>query len=141
MFKKIMTPVDLMHLGSLEKALRCTADLAKHYGAEVVYVGVTAPSASATAHNPSEYAGKLNAFAAAQADQHGISTSADTVISNDPTVDLDNALLKALDDTGADLVVIASHVPNVLDYVWPSNGGKIAEHGKCSVFVVRSKNR
>ncbi len=137
MFKKIMTPVDLAHLGSLEKALRCTADLAKHYGAEVVYVGVTAPLASATAHNPTEYTGKLNAFAAAQADQHGISTSADTVISNDPTVDLDNSLLKAIVNTGSDLVVIASHVPNVLDYVWPSNGGKVAERAKCSVFVVR----
>lgn len=137
MFKKIMTPVDLAHLGGLEKALRCTADLAKYYGAKVVYVGVTASTPSATAHNPTEYAKKLNAFAAAQAEQHGISASADPVISHDPTSDVDDALLKATHDTGADLVVMASHIPNVLDYVWPSNGGKIAEHAKCSVFVVR----
>ena len=46
-------------------------------------------------------------------------------------------MLKAIVNTGPDLVVIASHVPNVLDYVWPSNGGKVAERAKCSVFVVR----
>ena len=136
-FKKIMAPVDLAHSGHLEKALQCTADLAKHYGAEVVYVGVTAPTPSATAHNPAEYAEMLSAFAAAQSSKHGINASADPVISHDPTTDVDDALLRATRDTGADLVVMASHIPNVLDYVWPSNGGKIAEHAKCSVFVVR----
>lgn len=51
---------------------------------------------------------------------------------------MDDILLKAVKDTGADLVVMASHVPNIMDYVWPSNGGKIAEHAECSVMVVRT---
>ena len=138
MFKKIMTPVDLAHKGDLNKALGCTADLARHYGAKVVYVGVTAPTPGATAHSPGGFAGKLRAFAADQAKEHGIEAEADTVISHDPTTDVDDALLKAIADTGADLVVMASHVPGVLDYIWPSNGGKVAEHAKCSVMVVRS---
>ena len=137
LFKKIMTPVDLAHQNHLERALQCTADLAKHYGAEVIYVGVTAATPSALAHNPAEYAEKLKAFAAEQADKHGISASSDPVFSHDPTTDVDDALLKATHDTGADLVVMASHMPSVLDYIWPSNGGKIAEHATCSVFVVR----
>lgn len=138
MFKKIMAPVDLAHQGHLEKALKCTSDLAKHYGAEVVFVGVTASTPSATAHNPAEYAVKLDEFAKAQAAEHGFTASAVPVVSHDPTTDVDDALLKATKDTGADLVVMASHLPNVLDYIWPSNGGKIAEHAKCSVFVVRA---
>ncbi|MGB8623209.1 MAG: universal stress protein [Paracoccaceae bacterium] len=137
MFKKIMTPVDVAHLGDLEKALKCTADLARHYDAEVVYVGVTTSTPSATAHTPEEYNRKLEEFAAGQGETHGIKTAADTVIGHDPTTDVDDALLRASHDTGADLVVMASHMPNVLDYIWPSNGGKIAEHAKCSVFVVR----
>ena len=132
-----MTPVDLQHQDHLAKALQCTADLARHYGAEVVYVGVTAPQPSPIAHNPAEYAEKLNDFTAAQAKKHNISASSDPVLSHDLRTDIDDALLKATHDTGADLVVIASHMPNVLDYVWPSNGGKIAEHANCSVFVVR----
>ena len=137
MFKKIMAPFDLAHQESLQKALQCTADLAKHYDAEVVYVGVTAPTPSKTAHTPAEYATKLDAFAQTQATEHGITASASTVISHDPTTDVDDALLKATSDTGADLVVMASHIPTLMDYVWPSNGGKIAEHANCSVMVVR----
>ncbi|WP_101068005.1 universal stress protein [Roseovarius salinarum] len=137
MFNKIMTPVDLAHEGDLAKALQCTADLAKHYDAEVHFVGVTTGTPSATAHNPQEYKGKLAEFAKAQADKHGIRATADPVIAHDPTTDVDDALLRAIDDTGADLVVMQSHMPNILDYIWPSNGGKIAEHAKCSVLVVR----
>ena len=137
MFRKIMTPVDLGHLGDLQKALQVSTDLARHYDAEVVYVGVSAAAPSATAHNPAEFKAKLTALANEQAQTHGIKTSADPVACHDPAKDVDDALLKASRDTGADLVVMASHMPSVLDYIWPSNGGKIAEHAKCSVMVVR----
>ncbi|MDR9394800.1 universal stress protein [Roseovarius sp. SYSU LYC5161] len=137
MFKKIMTPVDLVHKGDLDKALQCSADLARHYGAEVVYVGVTASTPSSLGHNPKEYGEKLSAFAADQAEKHGIKTTADTVVCHDPATDVDDALLKTIGDIGADLVVMQSHMPNVLDYIWPSNGGKLAEHAKVSVLVVR----
>ena len=137
MFKKIMMPVDLAHKGDLEKALQVSADLAKHYGAEVVYVAVTAATPGSTAHNPQEFRQKLDAFVSEQVDKHGISATGDAELSHDPTTDVDDALLKAVGKLGADLVVMQSHMPNVLDYVWPSNGGKIAEHAKCSVFVVR----
>jgi len=42
-----------------------------------------------------------------------------------------------VEEAGADLVVMASHVPNVTDYIWPSHGGWVAEHSDASVFVVR----
>ncbi|SHL64947.1 Nucleotide-binding universal stress protein, UspA family [Roseovarius litoreus] len=137
MFKKIMTPVDLAHQGDLQKALAVTADLAKHYGASVVFVGATSSTPSSTAHTPEEYRDKLEAFARDQGAAHGFEASADMVIAHDPTTDVDDVLLKAVRDTGADIVVMQSHMPNILDYVWPSNGGKIAEHAKVSVFVVR----
>jgi nucleotide-binding universal stress UspA family protein len=137
-FTKIMTPVDLSHEGDLEKALTCTADLAKHYGAEVVYVGVTTTTPSAVAHTPEEFGKKLDTFAAAQADKHGITARGETIISHDPTIDVDQKLLEACKSTGADLIVMASHVPNAMDYVWPSNGGSVAEHAPCTVMVVRS---
>ena len=137
MFTKIMVPVDLAHLGDLEKALQCAADLAGHYDADVVYVAASAATPSSTAHNPSEFAQKLDAFAREQAEKHGIRATGDPVVAHDPTTDTDDALLKAQKDIGADLVVMQSHMPNIFDYIWPSNGGKMAEHAKCSVFVVR----
>lgn len=138
MFKRIMAPVDLAHVEKLGAALDCAADLAKHYGAPVVYVGVTSSQPSEVAHNPEEFAQKLETFAAAQATSYGIETSAYSTIAHDPTLDIDDALMRAIDKTGVDLVVMASHVPSVMDHIWPSNGGKLAKYAKCSVMVVRA---
>lgn len=138
MFKRIMAPVDLAHVEKLERALDCAADLAKHYDVPIVYVGVTSSAPSRLAHNPKEFGQKLDAFAQGQADKQGLQATAHTAIAHDPTTEVDDALVRAIDETGADLVVMASHVPNVMDHIWPSNGGKLAEHAKCSVMVVRS---
>jgi len=137
MYKRIMVPVDLAHADKLTKALQTAADLSKHYDAPVVYVGVTAATPSRLAHTPEEYRGKLDAFASAQTEKNGHKAETVTVVSHDPSIDLDEQLLKAVHDTGADLVVMASHIPNLADYVWPSNGGSIASHSDASVFVVR----
>lgn len=137
MFNTIMIPVDLAHQDRLGKALQCAADLARHYDAKVIYVGVSAATPSSIARSPEEFKKKLAAFAASQADTHGIAAEAHAVISHDPATDLDPTLLKAVKETGADLVVMASHIPNVTDYIWPSNGGTIAGHSDASVMVVR----
>ena len=139
MFNKIMVPVDLSHAARLEKALDCAGRLAREFGAEAVYVGVTAATPGAVARTPEDYAGKLAAFAAEQGKAHGITASGHMMVSHDPATDLDPTLLKAVEETGADLVVMASHVPNMTDYVWPSNGGTIASHAKASVLVVRDR--
>lgn len=137
MYSRIMIPVDLAHADRLGKALGTAADLAKHYRIPVCYVGVTAPQPGPVAHTPSEFAAKLEEFAQAQAAVHGHQATARAYTSHDPTIDLDDTLLKAVEETGADLVVMASHIPDIVDHIWPSNGGKIASHSAASVFVVR----
>lgn len=137
MFSSIMIPVDLAHEDRLSKALDCGGALAKLYGAPVTYVAVSAAAPSSVARTPEEFAEKLDAFAAAQRGKHGIETKAHAMTSHDPTTDLDPTLLKAAEEIGADLIVMASHLPNVTDYIWPSNGGTVAAHAKASVLVVR----
>jgi len=136
-FSNIMIPVDLANVDQLGPALKCGADLAGLYGATVTYVGVSAATPSAIAHTPEEFAKKLAAFAEAQAGEHGHSAASHPMTSHDPATDLDPTLLKAVEETGADLVVMASHIPNITDYIWPSNGGTIAARAKVSVLVVR----
>ena len=138
MFKTLMVPVDLAHLETLGRALNTAGDLARHYKAKVIFVGVTAPGPTKVAQTIAQYSAKLDAFAAQQAAEYGIEASAHSEIAGDPTTEVDDALLRAIDHVGADLVVMASHVPGLLDYIWPSNGGKLAEHAKISVMVVRS---
>jgi len=58
-------------------------------------------------------------------------------MAHDPATEIDDALLEAAEEIGADLIVMQSHVPGLMEYVWPSNGGKVAEHAKCSVLLVR----
>ncbi|NNE52777.1 MAG: universal stress protein [Sulfitobacter sp.] len=137
MFKRIMMPVDLTHLETQTRALDCARDLAKTYGATVTYVGVTSPTPSSAAHSPEEFAEKLRAFAREQGKKNGIKTEFHSMIAHDPTTELDDALLKAVSETLADVVVMASHDPGLVDYIWPSNGGKIAAHAHTSVFLVR----
>jgi len=137
MFKRIMAPVDLAHIERLTRALDCAADLAKHYDVPITYVGVTSTAPSGLAHNPKEFDQKLQAFLRGEIERHGVNASAHTAIAHDPPTEVDDALMAAIDETGADLVVMASHMPDVIDYIWPSNGGKLAEHANCSVMVVR----
>lgn len=137
MYKQIMVPVDLAHADKLALALDTAANLAKLYKIPVVYVGITTEAPSALGHNPAEYADKLKAFADAQGVRHGVATDAKTYATHDPSTDVDETLMKAVNETGCNLVVMATHIPTVVDHFWPSNGGRLATHTDASVFLVR----
>lgn len=140
MFKKILIPVDLAHITAIERALAASADLARHYGAQVCYLGVTSSQPGTVARTPEAYAEKLEAFALEQKAIHGQAVSARCINSPDPIADLDDTIIKAIDTEGADLVVMATHLPKHLDAVIPAHGGKIASHTDVSVFLVRPAN-
>lgn len=137
MFKTIMVPVDLAHVTRINRALAVAAELSKLYGTELVYVSVTAPTPGPLAHNPQEFKTKLEAFAKEDGAQRGVFPKAHMILAHDPTTDIDDVLVKAVGETGADLVVMASHKPGLADYFWPSNGGKLSTHTGVSVMLVR----
>jgi nucleotide-binding universal stress UspA family protein len=133
----VMIPVDLSHVDKLGKALQTAADLATLYSAKLVCVGVTGSAPSDVAHNPTEFAQKLSAFAADQSSKLGVPMEAKAVTSHDQAVDIDETLEKAANEIGADLVVMASHVPGIMEYLIASRAGYMASHSSRSVFVVR----
>ena len=139
MYHKIMVPVDLAHLDKLYKALNTAMDIGKHYGASLCYVAVTNSAPSEVAHNPEELADKLVAFAKEQAEYHGIKAESKVMPTADTAVDLDKRLLEAIEATGSDLVVMASHAPGIGDklHILHSNGANLVKHSGVSVFVVR----
>ncbi|MDD7972599.1 universal stress protein [Roseinatronobacter alkalisoli] len=137
MYRKVIFPVDLTHVDDLSKALQTTLDLANHYKAEICFVGVTGTAPNAVTHTPQEYERKLRAFADEQGKAHGLKCSATACISPDPSIDTDKTLLAAIDDLGGDLVVMQTHAPNALDYIWAGHGDTIAAHSGASVFLVR----
>ncbi len=137
MYKKIMVPVDLAHVDKIEKALETAADLARHYKIPICYVGVTASTPDSVAHNPEEYAAKLTAFGKRMADAGGFEADTKSYLSHDPTRELYKILTEAADEIGADLVVMASHVPGLPEHIFTSNAGYVASHADVSVFVIR----
>ncbi|MFO8142520.1 MAG: universal stress protein [Marinobacter sp.] len=139
MYKRILVPVDLAHLDTMPKTLDTAIDMAKHYQASLCYVTVTNSTPGAAAHNPKELAEKLAKFAEEQGQAHDIQTETHVLESVDTAVELDDKLLKAIKDTGADLVIMASHAPGLGDklHLIRSNGAQIVKHSDVSVFVVR----
>lgn len=137
MYKNIMVPVDLSHADQLEKAIATAATLGRLYGSRMSIVGVTSSAPGAAGHNPEEYASKLDAYAAEQSSKHGTAFESVPLTSHDPGVDLDERLKLAAEDLGADLVVMASHVPGFLDHFFSSRAGYLASHVGISVFIVR----
>ena len=139
MYRKILVPVDLAHLDKLSKALDTAIDIAKHYDAALRYVTVTNSTASAAAHNPKELAEKLDAFAREQGEAHGINTESKVTSTADTAVELEERLLEAIEESDADLVVMASHAPGIGDklHFIHSNAANIVKDSSVSVFVVR----
>ncbi len=139
MYSKILVPVDLSHTEKMSKALNTAVDIARHYNATLCYITVTNTTPSAAAHNPKELAEKLNTFALEHGKLHGIDTDSKVISTADTAVELENRLLEAIKDTGADLVVMASHPPGIGDklHFLHSNGANIVKHSNVSVFIVR----
>jgi nucleotide-binding universal stress UspA family protein len=133
----MMVPVDLEHVGALDKALSTAAGLAQQYGAAVTYVAVSTSAPGAAAHDPEAFSAALRRFAEEQGQRYEIETAALTRVDHDPTADLDTALLDAAEEIDADLVVMASHVPGAVEHLLASHAGYLAGHAKMSVFVVR----
>ena len=46
-------------------------------------------------------------------------------------------ILAHAEETGADLIIIASHQPGMQDYLLGSTAGKVVRHAKCAVHVLR----
>ena len=138
MYSKIMVPVDLGHLDRLQRALATAATLGRTFDCPVVYVAITTETPSEHARTPKDFQKKLEAFAAEQAEKHGVARAeAKSYASHDPAADLDDTLMGAVDEIGADLVVVGSHKPGLAEHIFASHAGHMAVHAPVSVFVVR----
>ncbi len=137
MYTKIAVPVDLSHTDKLNKALTTAADLAKHYRASIYLLAVTSSAPGEIAHNPDEFHHKLSQFADEQTARLGIEFKIRDAVTPDPAIDLTKVLDEQIHELGADLIVMASHVPGFRDYVFASNSSYLSSHTDLSIFMVR----
>jgi len=137
MYRTIMVPVDMAHVDRLDRSLRVSADLAKLYDATVVYVGVTTEAPSSVAHNPDEFEARLKAFAEAEMATHGHKARIRSYATHDPTSDLNKTLIEAVDEAGADLIVMAGYLPSFADHFRRSHESVLLNRTEVSLLVVR----
>lgn len=71
-------------------------------------------------------------------------TLRDIVAEADVTADIEiltgqaaRAILAAADSVKSDLIIVASHRPELSDYLLGSTAARVVRHAKCSVLVIR----
>ena len=141
MYKKILLPIDLAQESSWTKAAPVAAALATAEHAELhvmtvipdigmSIVGSYLPE-GAEAQAMEDAKDRLKSFLEAQAPE-GV-----TVKGHVARGTIYSEIIGAADSLGCDLIVLASHRPELKDYLLGPNAARVVRHAKQSVHVVR----
>lgn len=141
MFKEILLPLDLNDPASQEKAVGTAVGLAKTYGSRL-HVMTIVPSFGegfVTSFFPADYQEK--AVAAANERLHAfVRERIPEGVPVQHVVACGTIYEEILDFAKKhriDLIVMASHRPELSDYLLGPNAARVTRHADCSVMVVR----
>ncbi len=138
MFRNILVPVDLADRKILKKAIEVGVDQARHYGANLTLVSVVGGLQAKVSNSSENYKKRLAEFAQEISAAHdNIDIKSQIYEAADPSVEVGRYMLKAIEETSADLIIMATHQPGWFEYIVNSHGGHLASHAPISVFVVR----
>jgi nucleotide-binding universal stress UspA family protein len=139
MIKTILVPIDIAQMEAGAAALELARDLAKTHGCKFILLNVLEPVPGYVAAEilssihetaPSDAAARLNEIIS----EHGLPDTAEVVVrEGHPSTEI----LEFAKETGADLIVIASHDPDLVDYFLGSVAARVVRHAHCSVLVAR----
>ncbi len=140
MFKNILVAVDLEHDTPVDDLLRIASDIANTYGAQVHLLNVIgAAPAVVSQFLPENYENMVSekiekdlAVLAAKVDLAEGAAASSVRFGG-----VYQEILAHAAKIGADLIIVASHKPNVGDYLLGSTAARIVRHASCSTLVVR----
>jgi nucleotide-binding universal stress UspA family protein len=138
-FEKILIPVDLGHESSWREALPTAVDQAQHAGGELHLVTVAPEEPPQLAWLPDDYSAKMIKHAnehlaklieeqvpkGMKAQQH---VRQGTIYSE---------IVHLAKEINIDLIVMASHRPELKDFLLGPNAAKVVRHAECPVLVMR----
>lgn len=141
MFKNILLPIDLNDRNSWQSALPKAVDLCRQHGAKLhvvtvvpdIFQGHVAP------YFPEGYEDELIQRTDEALRKLIREQVPDTVEAEDSVAhgSIYHEILAAAEKVGANLIVMASHRPEIRDYLIGPNAAKVVRHANCSVLVVR----
>ncbi|MDH3221026.1 MAG: universal stress protein [Gammaproteobacteria bacterium] len=136
MFNTILLPVDVAHLDEGRKSLDVALSITGSEAAiTLLYVMEDIPNWT-DIDLPSNF--KENSMQKAREALESIIDNNDRKISVEVRAGHTySTILKEAKATNADLIILASHKPGLIDYFLGSNTSKVVNHADCSVVVVR----
>ena len=140
MFNNILVAVDLEHDTHIDNLLRVASGIANTNGAQVQLLNVIgAAPAVVSQFLPENYekmaSEKIEKDLAALAAKVDLAEGAAT--SSVRFGGVYQEILAHANKIGADLIIVASHKPDVGDYLLGTTAARIVRHASCSTLVVR----
>lgn len=142
MYKEILLPIDLNDIESQGKAVETAIGLARAFGARV-HVQTIVPDFGlplVSSYFPADFEAK-----ALENAKRALHEFVKQTFPDDVTVQhivahgsIYQEILHCAKDIGADLIVMASHRPDLEDYLIGPNASRVTRHADCSVLVVRN---
>ncbi len=141
MSKHILLPVDLEDEASSAQALDAAVAQAQASGGTLHVMTVVPDFGMSVVGSffPDDFAEKALAETAKRLDAYAGANVPDGVSVQQIVAHgrIYDEIIKAADSSGADLIVLSAHRPDVGDYLLGSNAARVARHAKQSVLIIR----
>ena len=140
MYQPILLPIDLAHESSWQKAIPVARKLAEAFGAKLHVITVVQDirTSMVAQYFPDDYEEKLARGAAEKlSDLVSSQLSGMDGVEHVAAGQVYREIVKAAEDEGCDLIVMASHRPELADLLIGPNADHVARHTTASVMIVR----
>lgn len=136
MYKKIIVPVDITQIEKGEKILRSAANLL-YTGGTIILLNVVE---DVPGYLVSDYTTEMMVEARQKADTALVDLRGKLGVEAEIEIRQGSPareILAAAEEHGADLVIVASHVPDLSNYFIGATADRVVRHAKCSVLIDR----
>jgi len=141
MFKAILVPIDVAHRSSWEHALPQAIELAATSAGVLTVITVVRDLKAAFEGVQFPFQADLMISAARDKLVEIVSAYRESNVTISEEVrfgSIGHEILTTAHERGADLIVMASHRPELRDYLIGPNAAHVAQHALCSVLVLRT---
>lgn len=140
MYQAILLPLDLNDANSYGKALPSAMEICRHFSADLHLLTVVPPMPPwVEGFFPEGFEDKrLDAARTALDELRKAQISPDIAVTSHVLEGkIYDVIIKAAAELRIDLIVMASHHPELRDYLLGPNAARVVRHSHCSVMVVR----
>ena len=140
MYKAIMLPIDLSHESSWKKSIPVAVKMAETFGAKLHVITVVQDirDAMVAQYFPHDYETTMARQAAEKlSDLVGRELAGVEVTEHVAAGQVYREIVRAAEKNGCDLIVMASHRPELADLLIGPNADHVARHTAASVMIVR----